>query len=102
MNNKFEYDHSSFIVKNIDKSLKWYVENCDAEILYSSEDWALMNIYGTKLALSTGVHPPHIAFRCKKDTLYSIEDIKIKHRDGSEAVYIQDLDGNAIELITYE
>ena len=97
-----KYDHTAFIVKNISKSVSWYVENFSAEILYDSEDWALLKIRDCKLALSTGKHPYHIAFAVSEEDLGEYKDQKVhNHRDGTKSIYFEDLDGNAVELIVY-
>tara|TARA_B100000579_G_C22804798_1_gene841888 strand:+ start:1312 stop:1620 length:309 start_codon:yes stop_codon:yes gene_type:complete len=97
-----KYDHTAFIVRNIEKSIIWYKEKFKARVIYESNDWALISIYGTKLALSTGKHPFHIAFKTNKEMLNSYGEEKIHaHRDGTESIYFEDLDGNAVELIVY-
>ena len=97
-----KYDHTAFIVKNISKSLSWYKDNFSAEVLYESEDWAFLKIKDTKLALSTGKHPYHVAFSVSEESLAEYKDKKIhNHRDGTKSIYFQDLDGNAIEIISY-
>ena len=97
-----KYDHTAFIVKNISESVAWYIKNFSAEVLYESEDWAFLNISNSKLALSTGKHPYHIAFSVSEECLSQYEDKKIhNHRDGTKSIYFEDLDGNAIEIISY-
>jgi len=97
-----KFDHTAFIVKDIAKSLEWYKKNFDAKVIYESEDWAFMEIKDAKLALSTGKHPYHIAFRIKESELDAQRGKKAYlHRDGTKSVYYEDLDGNAVELIVY-
>ena len=97
-----KYDHTAFIVKNISKSVSWYKNNFSAEILYESEDWAFLKIEDCKLALSTGKHPYHIAFKVSEEFLHKHKDKKIhNHRDGTKSIYFEDLDGNAVEIISY-
>lgn len=97
-----KFDHTAFIVKNISDSVAWYIKNFSAEVLYESEDWAFLSISGTKLALSTGKHPVHLAFKVTEDDLAQHRGKKVwSHRDGTKSIYFEDLDGNAIELIVY-
>ena len=96
------YDHTAFIVKDIKKSVSWYKDNFKAEVIYESEDWAFLSISKTKLALSTGKHPVHLAFEVTEDELTQHRGKKVLlHRDGTKSVYYEDLDGNAVELIVY-
>ena len=97
-----KYDHTAFIVKNINNSVNWYKEKFEAKELYKSEDWAFLEISGSKLALSTGKHPVHIAFEVSEQKLLKYSNEKIhNHRDGTKSIYFSDLDGNAVELIVY-
>ena len=97
-----KYDHTAFIVKDIKDSVNWYCENFNAKTIYCSEDWAFLEIEGTKLALSTGKHPYHLAFEVTEKELDAHRGKKVwLHRDGTKSIYFEDLDGNAIELIVY-
>lgn len=97
-----KYDHTAFVVKDIDKSLEWYKENFNAKIIYRSKDWAFIDINSSKLALSTGKHPNHIAFEVTEEELAQHRGKKVwDHRDGTRSIYFEDLDGNAVELIVY-
>ena len=94
-------DHVAINVADIQKSISWYVENLHAQVEYQDETWAMLDIAGSKLALTiSNQHPPHIAF-----SVENIEDVDYEkhfHRDGSEYCYIRDVDGNTIELISWE
>lgn len=96
------FDHTAFIVKDIKKSAKWYQENFDAKIIDQYDDWAFLEIYNTKLALSTGKHPYHIGIRCdKEEDLERLGGKVYNHRDGTKSIYKVDLDDNAVEFIFY-
>tara|TARA_B100000902_G_C27203283_1_gene860223 strand:+ start:617 stop:916 length:300 start_codon:yes stop_codon:yes gene_type:complete len=91
-------DHIAIQVKDIKKSLAWYLENFKCTKIYSDETWAFLKFKNMKLALVTNnEHPPHFAIinnlKKQKQT--------VKHRDGSESAYIKDIDFNYIELIKY-
>jgi catechol 2,3-dioxygenase-like lactoylglutathione lyase family enzyme len=94
-------DHIAINVTDIQKSILWYVENLRAVIEYQDDTWAMLDIAGSKIALTISKqHPPHIAF-----TVEDIKDVdhpKYFHRDGSEYCYIKDIDDNTIELITWK
>ena len=63
------------------------------------ETWALLEFANAKLALVLpGEHPPHISF---VDEDADNHPNSTKHRDGTVSYYIEDLDGNKIEMIKY-
>ena len=109
MNNdreKFEIDHVAFIVPNIKEAVAWYVKNTSAIVKYFYDDWALLDVYGNKLALSLpGVHPNHVALKINNIDEFpedAIRDSEIKlHRDGSSYIYLADPYGNALEWVYY-
>lgn len=95
-----QLDHIAINVENIEKASEWYQKSLDARILYKDETWAMLDVGGTKIALTISKqHPPHFAF-----TLHSLDDFppgeEIRyHRDGSAYLYIEDPDGNTIEYV---
>ena len=95
-----QLDHIAINVKNIEKASEWYQKNLNATVEYIDETWAMLDVGGTKLALTISrQHPPHFAF-----TLQSLSDFppdeEIRyHRDGSAYLYIEDPDGNTIEYV---
>lgn len=94
-------DHVALNVNNIQDSASWYTENLGADVIYADETWAMLNIGGSKLALTVEAqHPPHLGFAVE-----DIKDIPCKspsyHRDGSAYYYLTDLDGNTIEFVYY-
>ena len=71
--------------------------NC--KVLFEDETLALIEFKNTKLALVVpDEHPPHIAV--KRNNLEEF-GTPVKHRDGSESVYINTPDDNTFELIRY-
>ena len=93
-------DHVAIQVSNVSNSVKWYKDNLDAKVLYCDDTWAMLEIGGTKLAITIPEqHPSHIAFRV--DKIEKIPSPAGKHRDGSVYQYIEDPDGNSIEYIFY-
>ena len=91
-------DHVAINVKDINESVRWYVEKLQAKIKYQDETWAMLDCGGIKLALTISEqHPPHIAF-CVEN-LQDIPGAPKYHRDGSAYVYNTDPDGNVIEYV---
>lgn len=102
----FELDHVAIQSHDIAASVRYYVETYGAEILYEDATWAMVRMGQGKLAIVTPTeHPPHVAFRVDEATL----DIQANraglpvdtHRDGTKGIYVEDGDGNVVELICY-
>jgi len=96
-------DHVAFIVDNIAEAVEWYVSKTGGDILYQDNSWALIEVFGTKLALVLpGDHPAHFAIKCKTTELFPCKTDEIgEHRDSSKYYYLCDPYGNAIEWIHY-
>ena len=95
-------DHIAITVKDIEKSIKWYTRKFNASVLYKDETWGMIEIAGTKIALTLkSQHPPHFAF-----SVDSVNDIPSNtmgvHRDSSIYSYIRDPDGNVVEVLCYK
>ncbi|RYX81375.1 VOC family protein [bacterium] len=102
----FELDHVAVPSNDIAHSVRYYVENFGAEILYQDRTWAFLLLGQGKLALVTPTqHPPHVAMRVDEATLELAAKNAGKpideHRDGTKGIYVNDPDGNAVELICY-
>lgn len=89
--------HVAIQVKNISVAVDWYQEQFDTKILYQDETWALIKFENLSLALVLpNQHPPHFAIENKHAEKYGELTM---HRDGTASVYINDPDGNSIEII---
>lgn len=102
----FEMDHVAVQTSDIAASTKFYVENFGAQLLYGDDTWAFLKIGQGKLALVTpSQHPPHVALRVDGSTLEAAAQkagVPIdQHRDGTSGIYVDDPDGNKLELICY-
>lgn len=102
----FELDHVAVPSNDIAQSVRFYVENFGAEILYQDQTWAFLRVGQGKLALVTPTqHPPHVALRVDAATLSVAAQAAGKsidsHRDGTRGIYVNDPDGNVVELICY-
>ena len=66
----FEMDHVALQTRDIAGSVKFYVENFGAQVLYEDSTWAFLRVGQGKLALVTPEqHPPHVAFRVSEAEL---------------------------------
>lgn len=103
---KYDIDHVAFVVPNIEDAVNWYLENAKAKIIYKDKTWALIDIFGNKIAFALpNMHPNHVALLVKsKDQFpeFLLENDEIRqHRDGSQYIYLKDPFGNAIEWVLY-
>ena len=97
-------DHIAINVKDIAKSVAWYVENVDMEVLYQDDTWAVLSRDNFKIALTLkSQHPPHIGFVINEHIRrerFADKEFK-EHRDGSTSYYASDPDGNYIEYLLW-
>ena len=92
-------DHIAIQTNSIKKSLNWYKETFSCKVLFEDDTWALIKFKNTKIALVVpDQHPPHIAV--KRDNIEQY-GLPVKHRDGSESVYVKSPDNNTFEFIRY-
>jgi catechol 2,3-dioxygenase-like lactoylglutathione lyase family enzyme len=102
----FELDHVAIQTDDVLGSVAFYVERFGAKVLYADATWAFLRLGEGKLALVTPTqHPPHIALRVSEETLEGAAaraGLPIdQHRDGTTGIYINDPQGNVVELICY-
>ena len=89
--------HVAIQVKDIARALKWYSENFNAETVYLDDTWAMLRFENIYLALVIpGQHPPHIAIEHEGAEAHGT---LIRHRDGTESIYVNDSEGNVLELM---
>ncbi len=92
-------DHIAIQTESIKDSISWYKNMFSCEVEFEDDTWELGKFENTKLALVVpSQHPAHIAI--KRDNLEKFGS-PIKHRDGSESVYVKSPDSNTFELIRY-
>lgn len=91
-------DHVAINVTAIQSALDWYTSTLGATIEYQDDTWAMMDIAGSKVALTLPTqHPSHIAFQV--DDISYLGQSPLRHRDGSYYCYVNDPEDNIIELI---
>lgn len=91
-------DHVAIQASDIDRAVDWYRDRFRAEILYRDASWALLRFANIRLALVTPEqHPPHIARYSDAAERFGT---LVEHRDGTRSVYIQDSEGNAVEIMS--
>jgi len=92
--------HVAVQVQDLDRALDWYRQRFRLEVIYRDPTWALLRLANTHLALVIPAeHPPHLALShpdaARFGTLTS-------HRDGTRSVYIEDSEGNTVEIMQAE
>lgn len=97
-----KFDHVAVNVAEIARSVDWYREHLQAEVLYQDATWAFLKLGGVKLALTLrDQHPAHVAFDVGPNPPEAFFKGAKTHRDGSVSRYVSDPDGNAVEWIHY-
>ena len=92
-------DHVAVPVSDTDRAIDWYRARFRAEILYRDASWALLRFANISLALVTpDQHPPHIALYSEAAERFGT---LVRHRDGTRSVYIEDSEGNAVEIMSH-
>ena len=90
-------DHIAIQVENIEHSVTWYTNEFNADIIYQDNTWALLKFNNVNLALVLPEqHPYHFAIRRPDADKYGR---LTKHRDDSLSIYIQDNNGNTVEIV---
>jgi catechol 2,3-dioxygenase-like lactoylglutathione lyase family enzyme len=97
MNEKDNLDHVALEVLDIDRSVEWYRQRFNCDVIYQDSSWAMIQFGNIRLAfVLPGQHPPHIAFVRANAAEFG----KLKsHRDGTRSVYIEDYSGNVLEIM---
>ncbi|MEC8148453.1 MAG: VOC family protein [Pseudomonadota bacterium] len=89
--------HIAIQVSDIKKSVDWYKSKFACKVDYCDSSWALLRFANISMALvSKNEHPPHYAIERDSITEFGVAT---PHRDGTSSVYIEDLDGNTIEML---
>ena len=89
--------HVAISVDDIGRAIDWYTSRFACEIKYQDDTWALLKFANIHLALvRPEQHPPHIALIDPHATDYGPLTL---HRDGTRSIYIQDSEGNEVEIM---
>ena len=92
--------HLAIVVTDVAASVRWYQENFACRVAYQDATWALLKFANISLALVIPAqHPPHVGFVV--DDAARFGELTT-HRDGTCSVYVEDPDGNALEMMARE
>lgn len=91
-------DHVAIPVSDVASSVAWYREKFRCEIAYQDDTWALLAFANLRLALVIPEqHPPHLGLLSRHAEDFGPLQT---HRDGTRSCYVQDIAGNAIEILS--
>jgi len=89
--------HLAIQVKDIQRAIAWYQSRFTMVVEYQDASWALLRFQNIGLALvKPEQHPPHIAFEHEHAETFGP---LTRHRDGTQSIYIQDSEGNSVEIL---
>ena len=89
-------DHVAVTVGDIRETVDWYREHFQCRVAYQDETWALVEFANIRLAfVLASQHPDHFAV-IGNPSAYGEPK---RHRDGTSSVYIQDPNGNNVEIL---
>ncbi len=91
-------DHIAISVSDISRAVDWYSSRFSCAVEYQDETWALLRFSNVNLALVIPEqHPPHIGITHPQAERFGA--LK-QHRDGTRSVYLEDSEGNHVELMS--
>ncbi|TAH37374.1 MAG: VOC family protein [Planctomycetota bacterium] len=90
-------DHVAVEVADIGRAVDWYTRSFRCRVLYQDATWAFLEFANLKMALVLpGQHPAHLSLvRADAAAFGPLRT----HRDGTRYVYLQDPDGNTVEVM---
>jgi len=92
--------HVAIQVNDIDRAVSWYQSTFTTSVHYQDDSWALLKFRNIFLALvKPGQHPAHIAIEHERAEAFGA---LTQHRDGTQSIYIEDSEGNSVELMRTE
>lgn len=91
--------HVAQTVADIAVAVAWYRQRFNCRLLYQDMTWGFLQFDNINLALVTpGQHPGHVAFAVDLEQVATAGPVQL-HRDGTQSTYIDDGQGNSVELI---
>ena len=96
-------DHIGIRVDDLKEAERWYLERLKAEVTFRSDKYIRLSVGNTNIALIDKVYYPwaHVAILVEDKDDLPKQGYKVKHRDGTIGVYVEDPFGNYLEYIWY-
>ena len=92
-------DHVAVTVSSVAETVDWYRKHFQCKVAYQDETWALVEFANIRLAfVLSSQHPNHFAV-LGDPSAYGEPKM---HRDGTSSVYIQDPNGNNVEILALD
>jgi extradiol dioxygenase family protein len=96
-------DHIAIRVDDLREAEMWYLKRLKAEVTFRGDKYIRLKVLNTNIALIDKVYYPysHVGILVEnKDELPEV-GLRVKHRDGTIGVYVEDPFGNYLEYIWY-
>ncbi len=96
-------DHIGIRVDDLKEAESWYLGRLKAEVTFRSDKYIRLKVGNTNIALIDKIHYPwaHVAILVENKEDLPAQGYKVKHRDGTIGVYVEDPFGNYLEYIWY-
>ena len=96
-------DHIGIRVDDLKEAEMWYLKRLKAEVTFRSDKYIRLKVGNTNIALIDKVYYPwaHVAILVEDKEDLPAQGYKVKHRDGTIGVYVEDPFGNYLEYIWY-
>ena len=96
-------DHIGIRVDDLKEAETWYLERLKAEVTFRDDKYIRLKVGNTNIALIDKVYYPwaHVAILVEDKEDLPKQGYKVKHRDGTIGVYVEDPFGNYLEYIWY-
>ena len=96
-------DHIGIRVDDLKEAEMWYMKRLKAEVTFRSDKYIRLKVGNTNIALIDKVYYPwaHVAILVEDKEDLPKQGYKVKHRDGTIGVYVEDPFGNYLEYIWY-
>ena len=96
-------DHIGIRVDDLKEAEMWYLKRLKAEVTFRSDKYIRLKVGNTNIALIDKIHYPwaHVAILVENKEDLPAQGYKVKHRDGTIGVYVEDPFGNYLEYIWY-
>ncbi len=96
-------DHIGIRVDDLKEAEMWYLKRLKAEVTFRSDKYIRLKVGNPNIARIDKVCYPwaHVAILVEDKEDLPKQGYKVKHRDGTIGVYVEDPFGNYLEYIWY-
>ena len=96
-------DHIAIRVDDLKEAEMWYLKHLKAEVTFRDDKYIRLKVANTNIALIHKMYYPypHIGILVENQDELPEVGLRVKHRDGTIGVYVEDPFGNYLEYIWY-